>query len=362
MTTCGRRGSCIRFPRRLRLALLRSHALDAGALPAAGHRRGWPRRSPRTSTLASRLPRRPASAPTSRSRGGDVRATYGWGWLLAAVVELDALATTLPAAARWRDALAPLAALLAGRLRAWLRAPSSQCVPARTATAPSPCCWRGSMRSAADSALAPRSRSARAVVRQRPPLPGHYEPGGDDFLSGGLCEALLMARCCRPIDGRCGGRSSPLRSRAGNVAGTGTGCRSGRREDRPPARAEPVARLVLAAIAAAAAAAVQETAARAATAHLRASLAAATEGDYAGTHWLALSPCSPPAANRSTAVDRCQRRWPPAVLIGAGGTNEDVLGCDRRRFRNRWARRRRSAVDLRQRVLLLERLMPSRAG
>jgi len=31
----------------------------------------------------------------------------------------------------------------------------------------------------------------------------------------------------------------------------------------------------------------QETAARAATEHLRASFAAATEGDYAGTHWLA---------------------------------------------------------------------------
>ena len=85
---------------------------------------------------------------------------YGWGWLLQLAVELDALAGHDSAAARWRDALAPLAALIAGRLVSWL--PRAE-FPARTATPRSHRCWHCSTRGAAMPRWQLRSRSARAA-------------------------------------------------------------------------------------------------------------------------------------------------------------------------------------------------------
>ena len=214
---------------------------------------------------------------------------YGWGWLLQLSVELDALATTLPAAARWRDALAPLAALLAGRLRAWL--PRAE-FPVRAGTHGNSAFALLLARQYAqrrDSALAAsiEERARRWFGNDRR-YPAHYEPGGDDFLSGGLCEALLMARLLpadrwatwwaefAPAEAALAAWLAPVPvadpadAKIVHLHGLNLSRAWCWRQLRPLLPPQ-----------------LQETAARAATAHLRASLAAATEGDYAGTHWLA---------------------------------------------------------------------------
>jgi hypothetical protein len=214
---------------------------------------------------------------------------YGWGWLLQLSVELDALATTLPAAARWRDALAPLAALVAGRLRAWL--PRAE-FPVRAGTHGNSAFALLLARQYAqrrDSALAAsiEERARRWFGNDRR-YPAHYEPGGDDFLSGGLCEALLMARLLpadrwatwwaefAPAEAALAAWLAPVPvadpadAKIVHLHGLNLSrawCWRQLRPLLPPP--------------------LQETAAHAAQEHLRASLAAATEGDYAGTHWLA---------------------------------------------------------------------------
>jgi hypothetical protein len=214
---------------------------------------------------------------------------YGWGWLLQLWVELDAL-PTVAAAARWRDALAPLAAQLADRFAAWL--PRAD-FPVRAGT-------HGNSAFALILALRYARRHghtalAAAIVDRAQRwyggdrrYPAHYEPGGEDFLSGGLCEALLMARAL-PADAWRHWWSAfapddrALQRWLSSVAVADAadpkivhlhGLNLSRawcwRQLLPllPARLQPAA-------------------ADAADAHLRASLAAATEGAYVGTHWLA---------------------------------------------------------------------------
>lgn len=214
---------------------------------------------------------------------------YGWGWLLQLAAELDLLGTHLPEAARWRAALAPLAALVAERLLAWL--PRAD-FPVRAGT-------HGNSAFAMTLALPyarRRDRALAAAIEARARrwyggdvrYPADYEPGGDDFLSGGLCEALLMARvlpaeqwtawwsafepaaaaldCWRtpvPV-------ADPTDAKIVHLHGLNLSRAWCWRQLRPylaPPR--------------------QATAAQAADAHQRVSLAAATEGDYVGTHWLA---------------------------------------------------------------------------
>jgi hypothetical protein len=214
---------------------------------------------------------------------------YGWGWLLQLAVELDALAAKLPAAARWRDALVPLAALLAGRLLAWL--PRAE-FPVRAGTHGNGAfalllSWQYARHR--DRALAASiEERARRWFGNDCRYPADYEPGGDEFLSGGLCEALLMARLLpagqwaswwsdfAPAEPALACWLQPVRVADPNDAKivhlhglnlSRAWCWRQLRPLLPPP--------------------MQETAARAAAAHLRASLAAATEGDYVGTHWLA---------------------------------------------------------------------------
>ena len=127
---------------------------------------------------------------------------YGWGWLLALHSELAALARERPAAGRWRDALAPLAAVLALRFVDWL---PRQDFPVRNGTHANSAFAlilaldyaRRAPHPALHAAIVERTRAWFAHDRR---YPANYEPGGDDFLSGGLCEALLMQRTGDAID------------------------------------------------------------------------------------------------------------------------------------------------------------------
>jgi len=119
---------------------------------------------------------------------------YGWAWVLRLQAELDELRDYDSAAARWADACAPLATYLAGQLAAYLDIAD---FPIRAGTHANSAfallmAWRYA-RTDGHAVL------RRAIVRRAHRWFGHdqhyparYEPGGDDFLSGGLMEAALM--------------------------------------------------------------------------------------------------------------------------------------------------------------------------
>jgi len=215
---------------------------------------------------------------------------YGWGWLLQLAGELDALAATNPDAARWRDVLAPLADLIAGRFIAWL--PRAE-FPIRAGTHGNTAfalilALNFARRHGADAlAAAIEERALRWYGADRV-YPARYEPSGDDFLSGGLCEALLMARLLPapqwrlwwqaflPDDAeRCGwftpvGVTDPADPRIVHLHGLNLSRAWCWRQLLPLLDDD-----------------LRATASAAADSHLRASLAAGTAGDYVGIHWLA---------------------------------------------------------------------------
>jgi hypothetical protein len=214
---------------------------------------------------------------------------YGWAWLLLLAAELDALAATLPAAARWRDALAPLAVLLGGRLQAWLARAE---YPVRAGTHGNSAfalllAWQYARRrdGALAEALGERARRWYGDDRR---YPADYEPGGDDFLSGGLCEALLMARLMTAAQW-----ASWWSEFAPADAALTTWLAPARVSDPADARIVHLHGLNLSRawcwrqLLPLLPAPRRAAAAQAAQAHLQASAAAAIEGDYVGTHWLA---------------------------------------------------------------------------
>ena len=215
---------------------------------------------------------------------------YGWGWLLQLAAELDALAAREPAAARWRDALAPLASLLADRFVAWL--PRAEfAVRAGThgnsafalllALQYARRCGHAGLAAAIDE------RARRWFGADRT-YPASYEPGGDEFLSAGLCEALLMARVLPADQWASWWRAfapaeealarwltpvpvtDPADPKIVHLHGLNLS-RAWCWWQLLPLLPAPL----------------RATAERAAAVHLLASLAAATEGAYVGTHWLA---------------------------------------------------------------------------
>jgi hypothetical protein len=235
---------------------------------------------------------------------------YGWGWLLQLAAELDALAAQSPAAARWRDELAPLAALIAGRFVAWL--PRAD-FPVRAGTHGN-CAFaltlalnhaRRSGAAALEAAIIGRARRWFGDDRRYPVA---YEPGGDDFLSGGLCEALLMARVLPPGEWPSWWErfepdpaalhswlapvpvADPTDGKIVHLHGLNLS-RAWCWRELLPSLPQPL----------------RDTATRAAEAHLHASLAAATEGDYVGTHWLASF------ALLATGGDAPDGGWRPAA-------------------------------------------------
>lgn len=119
---------------------------------------------------------------------------YGWAWLFKLQAELQALAASHAGAARWARTLAPLTEVLVQRLLEFLPKATH---PVRPGTH-------------ANSAFALLLAHEYAVAAQHPSLrravaskaiawyghdthyPARYEPSGEDFLSAGLVEAVLM--------------------------------------------------------------------------------------------------------------------------------------------------------------------------
>lgn len=130
-----------------------------------------------------------------QSSRGTFERTYGWAWLLKLQLELDALVAVRPQAVIWRDALQPLADAFVTRYLAFL--PRAQ-FPIRAGTHANSAFG---LLFALEYAEGSRHASLRAAVIERAlywfrndhRYPARYEPGGDDFLSGGLVEAALMS-------------------------------------------------------------------------------------------------------------------------------------------------------------------------
>jgi hypothetical protein len=127
---------------------------------------------------------------------------YGWGWLLRLAAELDLLARERPQARTWAKAIEPLAQHFAQRLIEHL-ARADYAVRAgshgNSAFALLLAFDYASARQHRALAQAITTRAARWFGTDRR-YPDEYEPSGDDFLSPGLCEALLMARTLPACD------------------------------------------------------------------------------------------------------------------------------------------------------------------
>ena len=129
-----------------------------------------------------------------RPEAHSFEAPYGWAWLLALAAELARL--RVAPAARWRAALAPLAALVAARAVAYFRrlpAPIRSGLHANSAfslalllDALGTLGW--------EDAAATLAAEARRLFLADRDCPTRYEPSGSDFLSPCLAEAELMRR------------------------------------------------------------------------------------------------------------------------------------------------------------------------
>ena len=122
--------------------------------------------------------------------------TYGWAWLLKLQSELLQLAESQPRAQAWANALQPLADAFVARYLQFL--PITQ-FPIRAGTHANSAFG---LLFALDYAEQTQHLALRKLVFDKAhrwfgkdaSYPAAYEPGGDDFLSGGLIEAVLMMR------------------------------------------------------------------------------------------------------------------------------------------------------------------------
>ena len=118
---------------------------------------------------------------------------YGWGWLLALSAELSLW--DHPQANEWRAALQPLEQRIVARFPAYM---AKLTYPIRVGThfntAFGLLLALHYARLTGEPTLEPAITAyAARVFRPDTAYPAHYEPNGDDFLSGALTEALLMA-------------------------------------------------------------------------------------------------------------------------------------------------------------------------
>jgi Protein of unknown function (DUF2891) len=251
--------------------------------------------------LAAETVRHLAQRLTQEAIDGEVRSLarpghatferpYGWGWLLKLAAELRALAGERPDAAAPAAALAPLAQAIADRLLDYLPRmdyPTRAGAHGNTAFA---------LLLALDYAEAVEHRALIALIGQRAErwfgrdrrYPADYEPGGEDFLSPGLVEAALVRRAVdgcsfadwwtqfEPAPAALSTWLAPVRvsdprdPRIVHLHGLNLSrawCWRQLLPELPRTLADAVR------------GAVHD--------HLLASLPAATEGDYVGTHWLA---------------------------------------------------------------------------
>ncbi|WP_236347516.1 DUF2891 domain-containing protein [Enterobacter cancerogenus] len=119
---------------------------------------------------------------------------YGYGWLLALAQELKHSA--LPQAQRWYQTLEPLTQDIRDRLVDYL---SKLTYPIRVGThyntAFALALALDYARAVQDSALEePILAAANRFYARDTHYPAHYEPGGDEYISGALTEALLMSK------------------------------------------------------------------------------------------------------------------------------------------------------------------------
>ena len=216
--------------------------------------------------------------------------TYGWAWLLKLQTELAALAVINPRAARWHDALQPLADSFAERYLQFL--PITQ-HPIRAGTHANSAFG---LLFALDYAQASGHSALRQLIVAKAQAwfgadrlyPADYEPGGDDFLSGGLLEAVLMRRVSdarshadwwqafcpapqalqhwlAPVENT--DRSDPKLSHLDGLNLSRAWCWRLLESELPSHLREPVRQAI--------------------EAHLAAALPHSRAGDYVGTHWLA---------------------------------------------------------------------------
>lgn len=121
---------------------------------------------------------------------------YGWAWILKLAHEANGMAQSEPVARAWSDALAPMARVLASRWRTWI---SQSTYPMRAGSHANSAfslifAYEWAMQ-VGDGPFAQTIRErAEQWFGQDKDYPARYEPSGDDFLSGGLCEAVLMHR------------------------------------------------------------------------------------------------------------------------------------------------------------------------
>jgi len=133
-----------------------------------------------------------------RPEAHSFEAPYGWAWLLALAAELTRLQA--PPAARWREALAPLAELLSARAMTYFRRLP---VPIRSGLHANSAFSLALMLDAFDAlgrkdAAAGLAREARRLFLADTACPTRYEPSGSDFLSPCLAQAELMRRVLAP--------------------------------------------------------------------------------------------------------------------------------------------------------------------
>ena len=217
---------------------------------------------------------------------------YGWAWILKLQTELKTrtIARPDPHLRQWTRALGPLATLLAERYRQYL---ATAAYPVRAGTHANSAF---AMMMALDFATSENDAALYQLIRSRATdwfendhvYPAAYEPDGEDFLSGGLLEAALMARLLdrttfnrwwqqfRPDPAGLRQWRTPVSSIARDDAKivhldglnlSRAWCWRLLAEALPPPEAEQ--------------------ANQAAQAHLQVSLPHVTSGTYAGDHWLA---------------------------------------------------------------------------
>ena len=219
---------------------------------------------------------------------------YGWAWLLKLQAELNVLKLECNRALPWAQALQPLADLLVQRTIDFL---SLTQYPVRAGTHANSAF---SLLFMLQYARAIEHRHFEQIILDKAKqwfgadkqYPAAYEPGGDDFLSTGLLEAVLMhevldredflewwLQFCPAAEDRkvwlapvpVLDRSDPKLAHLDGLNLSRAWCWGVLRDTLPPAFANE-AQLAI-------------------DAHLAMSLPAVVEGDYAGTHWLASFAC-----------------------------------------------------------------------
>lgn len=216
--------------------------------------------------------------------------TYGWAWLLKLQVELGRLAQSDARAETWHSALQALADLLVERFLHFL--PMAH-FPVRAGTHANSAFG---LLFALDYAEFDHHLALRKLIEQKAHAwfggdrryPAAYEPGGDDFLSGGLMEAALMQRIldtgsfaewwevfCPPAGELTAwltpvpvtNRADPKFSHLDGLNLSRAWCWTMLMADLPTPLQVPIQKAV--------------------ATHLAAAIPHATSGDYVGTHWLA---------------------------------------------------------------------------